>query len=94
MHTEETLKEQIYTQMNGAYIPEAIPEQIKDIVQDEFANGLPCDQAYARIYNAKLRLNERLGTDEDPDIECIINSMFDICRQFSMKMFDYAKTFE
>lgn len=92
MNTNETLKEQIYNQMIGAYSEDSIPEIIRGIVLDEFKANQPCAQAYERVYQAKQNLNERLGTDEDPDIECIINSMFDICKQLSMKMYDYSKT--
>lgn len=94
MYSEETIKEQIYNQMNGVYSPENIPEKVKNIVADEFEEGRPCALAYERVFQAKSRLNERLRSDEDHDIECIIDSMFEICRHLSMKMYDYAKDIE
>lgn len=89
----EELREQIYNQMNGMYVEECIPEDVKGIVQDEFTDGSACDTAYKMVYEAKQRLNDRLGTDEDKDIEIIIDNMFQICKQLSMKMFDYGSKF-
>lgn len=52
--------------------------------------GKPCSEAYKRVYESNRRLCERLGVDEDPDVESIINYMFDITRTVAEKMFAYG----
>lgn len=82
-------KNTIYEIVTGAINAEEGYEQI----ENEFAEGKECDRLYAEIYETKLRLNERLGKpgEEDTDIECIINNMFDICEIVAGKMFDYGR---
>lgn len=44
---------------------------------------------------AKQHISQKLhkSGEEDPDVELIINHMFDICRIIGIKMFEYgAKT--
>ena len=42
-------------------------------VADEFAPGAMCDRLYGEIYEANKRLCERLGVEDDEDVEIIIN---------------------
>lgn len=44
------------------------------------------------IYEAKQYISQKLhkSGEEDPDVELIINHMFDICRIISIKMFEYG----
>ena len=58
--------------------------------QNEFEEGKPCSEAYKRVYELNRRLCERLDVDEDPDVESIINYMFDITRTVAEKMFAYG----
>lgn len=43
------------------------------------------------VYQARKTLCERLGEDEDADVEIIINNMEKISRLLAMKMFEYGK---
>ena len=83
-------KELIYQIMNGDMDLEHI-SLVEDIgIEDEFSENRECEQLYGEVYNAKLRLAEKLGEDEDADVEQIINCMSKISRILSLKMYDYA----
>jgi hypothetical protein len=70
--------------MNGAFIPES------NMVVNEFADGKTCATLYQEVFDANRRLCDRLGEDEDKDIELMINNMQDITKILAMKMFDYG----
>ena len=59
-------------------------------VKNEFSLGGFCDEAYQRVYNANRRLCERLGVEEDKDVESIITDLLDIGEYLALKMFDYG----
>lgn len=84
------IREQIYEAANGMYV-NAEDYVVAGIqIEDEFAEGKNCSKYYEYVYNAKQRLNDRLKTDEDIDVEIIISRMDDITREIAMKMFDYG----
>lgn len=87
----EELKHLIYDVMNGALTLN--PSPLDEIVENEFEVGKPCSKAYNSIYVANQMLCNRLGVEEDRDIECIINSFFSITEYMCMKMFDYGALF-
>ncbi len=63
-------------------------------VENLFAEGSECSNLYSQMLDAYERLCSRLGVvDEDDDVEVIINSMMDIERKVSMKMFEYGMKF-
>ncbi len=85
------LKEQIFEMMNG-FLTEGLlllPEQYT--IEDEFAEGKECCILYEGIYQAERNLCERLGEDENEDVETILNSMEKITRILAMKMYEYGK---
>lgn len=84
-------KELIFQVMNGEIVPGLveIPECLG--VVDEFGDGRECAQLYARVYDAEMRLLEKLGGDEDRDIEEIVHCMGSISKILAMKMFDYGE---
>ena len=79
------LVENVYEAVQGAYADEE-----DYVIQNEFAEGKPCSEVYKRVYEANRRLCERLGVDEDPDVEMIIDSMFEITRTVGETMFEYG----
>ena len=84
------LVENVYEAVCGEYEDEAdyVIQNVQ--IQNEFEEGKICSEAYKRVYEANRRLCERLGVDEEPDVEMIIDGMFDITRIVSEKMFKYG----
>ena len=79
--------EAVYQTLTGQLLPEY---QIPGI-ENTFAPGSKCAILYQRIYNAKLRLCQRLGvTDDDADIEDIANAYEDIMEYLCAKMYAYG----
>jgi hypothetical protein len=57
--------------------------------------GMPCDEAYSRMHEAYDRLRLRLGvTDEDADVEQIIDSLMEYGQELALKMFEYGRIFQ
>ena len=67
--------EAVYQTLIGQLLPEyQVPG-----VENAFAPGNVCNHLYQRIYEAKLRLCQRLGViDDDTDIEDIVDAYEDI----------------
>ena len=88
------LVENVYEAVCGEYADEAdyVIQNVR--IENEFEEGKPCSEAYKRVYAANRRLCERLGVDEDPDVEMIIDSMFVIMRTVGEKMFEYGAVCE
>ena len=63
-------------------------------IQNEFEERKTCSEAYKRVYEANRRLCERLGVDEEPDVEMIIDGMLDITRIVAQRMFQYGAVYE
>ena len=84
-------KEQIFEKMNGFLTEELLllPEQ--HIIEDEFAEGKECCLLYEGVYQAGRNLCERLGEDEDEDVEAILNGMERITKLLAMKMYEYGR---
>lgn len=89
----EQFKEMLYYLMIGAFDLENYPMAESQYVENEYEEGNFCAIAYEEVFNAKLRICERLGIDEDNDVEIIINNLLDIGRHLSMKMYDYGVFF-
>ena len=74
----------VYDTLQGSLIPEACIPGVKNL----FSEGSPCDLAYSEMQDAYLRLLDRLNeTDEDWDVEIIINSFFTILRLTGEEMY-------
>ena len=88
------LVENVYEAVCGEYADEAdyVIQNVR--IQNEFEEGKTSCEAYKRVYDANRRLCERLGVDEDPDVEIIIDSMFEITRTVGEKMFEYGAVYE
>ena len=73
--------EKIYLSMLGE-LTEPVPG-----VRNAFAPGQPCEKLYRQLYEAKCRLGERLGDEEDADLETIVDAFFEINRQMCIRMY-------
>lgn len=82
-------KELIYDKMNG-FLAEGMVSMPEGI-ENEFAEGKECCLLYDGVYQAGRNLCERLGEDEDSDVETILNGMERIARLVSMKMYEYGR---
>ena len=88
------LVENVYEAVCGEYADEAdyVIQNVR--IENEFEEGKTCSEAYKQVYAANRRLCQRLGVDEDPDVEMIIDSMFAITRTVGEKMFEYGAVYE
>ena len=84
-------KEQIHDKMNGFLTEETLSVPEGTVIEDEFAEGKECCLLYEGVYKAGRNLCERLGEDEDSDVEAILNGMERIARLLSMKMYEYGR---
>jgi len=91
-HSEE-LKKLIYDLMNGSLDLQNCPVKESDIVKNEFAEGEVCSRLYQEVYDANRRICERLGVEEDKDVELIISNLLQIGEYECMKMYDYGIIF-
>ena len=81
-------KLQVYHSLVGALV-NPLPD-----VENLFEKGNKGDEIYGGVYDARERLIERLGVNEDPDVELIIDSMLALQREVAMRMYDYGAKFK
>ena len=86
-------KELIFDLMIGSLDLKNYPVTESDYVENEFSQGSFCDETYERIYEANRRLCERLGVEEDKDVESIIEGLMDVGKHLALKMYDYGALF-
>lgn len=90
---KEEWKQMLYDFMNGMYEGDYCRLAKDKFVRDEFTDGSYCMNLYEKVYDANCRICERLGVDEDADVELIISSLMEIGWYLSMKMYDYGVMF-
>ncbi len=76
--------------MNPQTIYEAmLGELVEPIsgIPNAFAPGEPCALWYDEIYEARCRLCQRLGVEEDSDVERILDRFFQINRELCLRMY-------
>lgn len=86
-------KELVYLIMSGSAVTEIIPEDLKNVITDEYEEGRVCEVAYQRLYEASRRICKRFNVEEDDDVECILTNYSLITKFMSMKMFDYGSLY-
>ena len=80
--------ENVYLTLTG----ELLEEYVIPGVHNAFAQGSRCDELYRQIYEANLRLCERLGkTDDDADVELIINNFLEMNQILCLEMYRYGQ---
>ncbi len=84
-------KEQIFDKMNGFLAEGSFSLPGQAAIEDEFAEGKECCLLYEGVYRAGRNLCERLGEDEDEDVETIISGMEKIARVLAMRMYEYGR---
>lgn len=83
-------KKVLFNLMTGVYDAKQIPKDVVALVENEMEPGSICDKLYADVYERNRSLCKRLDVEEDEDIECIINTLFEIAERLSAKMFEYG----
>lgn len=83
----------VYDLMNGSLELDLCTDPEKELVVDEYAAGSKCDQLYEEVFTANRRICQRLGVEEDKDVEIIIRNLLNIGEHLSMKMYDYGEYF-
>ena len=79
----------IYELLTG----ERVPGPDDPAVENLFAEGELCEALYNDVYEANLRLCERLKVQEDQDVEIIINNLLRISKLLGRRMFYYGTKF-
>lgn len=93
MKNNEILKNLVYDGMSGLLDDNCYQTTELKLVQDEFVDGLFCEQAYEEVFLANQRLCQRLGVQADKDVESIIDNLLAISRHLALKMYDYGVRF-
>jgi len=60
-------------------------------VGNAFADGSRCAKLYEEVYHANLRLCDRLGVEEDADVEIIVDRLLEMNRELCLLMFRYGR---
>ena len=79
----------VYDLLNGTRIRQPGDPEVENL----FAIGRECAQLYDQVYDANLRLCQRLGVEEDSDVELIIHSLLRIGEVVGKRMFHYGAEF-
>lgn len=80
----------VYDLVNGSRICQPNDPKVENL----FDEGRECALLYDQVYEANLRLCQRLGAEEDADVEMIINSLIRIGELVGKRMFYYGMEFK
>ncbi|MCI9216701.1 hypothetical protein AALA78_07310 [Lachnospiraceae bacterium 42-17] len=86
-------KRRIFDLMNGSLDLDKHPVPESEVVENEFKEGGVCGILYQEVYYANRRICEKLGVEEDPDVEIIIRNLLEIAEHQSFRMYDYGRSF-
>ena len=79
--------EEIYASLTGQMLAQhRIPE-----VPDAFRDGSPCGVEYEKIYEARCRLETRLGCQDDRDLTMILDGMERIQKELCLQIYLLGK---
>ena len=83
---EDKIAEMIYNRLLGHTLLEIQAYDVDDL----FEEGGRCDGLYQEIYEANLRLCQRLGVEEDRDVQTIIDAFWEITKLVGEKMYHHG----
>ena len=83
---KEKFVDVVYDLVNGVRIRKPDDPDVESL----FTDGQVCERLYNEVYEANLRLCERLGVEEDRDVEVLINSLLKICERVGKRMYRYG----
>lgn len=84
---EDKIAEMVYNRLLGHTLLESRAYEVENL----FEEGSRCDGLYQEIYEANLRLCQRLGVEEDRDVQTIIDSFWEITKLVGEKMYRYGQ---
>ena len=84
---EDKIAEMVYNRLLGHSLLETKAYAVEDLFED----GSRCDALYQDIYDANLRLCQRLGVEEDRDVQTIIDSFWEITKLVGEKMYRHGQ---
>ena len=88
--TDETIAQEVYDSLWGQ-----VGEEYRlPWVEDAAAAGSPCMDLYSRAIESAWKVSERLGAEEDPQVDQIIHDLLELQRMLCLKMFAYGRVWE
>lgn len=69
---------QFYDEIYYSLIGEMAEDSALPWVSNAFSPGSECEQAYTRLLAARDRVNQKLGAEEDADLEQMLQEMLTI----------------
>ncbi len=69
---------QLYDEIYYSLIGEMAEDSALPWIPNAFSPGGECEQAYTRLLAARDRVAEKLGVEEDPDLEQMLQEMLTI----------------
>ena len=84
---EDKIAEMVYDRLLGHNLLTVDAHGVENLFED----GSRCDELYQEIYEANLRICQRLGVEEDRDVQEIIDAFWEITRLVGEKMYHYGK---
>ena len=90
MGANPEFRDMIYNLMTGSIDLDIDPVPESQYVVNEYAEGRDCEKLYERAYYIKQHLFRRLRSEDDEELEQLVNCLCDIEHILSCKMFDYG----
>lgn len=91
-YRSKIFKKAVYEKMSGLLRDGYTQFPELESIEDEFLDGYLCDLS-DQLYDAKDRLYDKLGVDDDPDIEIMLECFDKITEALCSKMYDYGAKF-
>ncbi|MCD8018964.1 MAG: hypothetical protein LUF92_05080 [Clostridiales bacterium] len=86
-------RELVYDLMNGLINLDRNPVPESRYVENEYAERMECETLYAEAQKIKFHLFKRLGSDDDIELERMVDCLCEIGNLMSRRMFDYGWLF-
>lgn len=90
--SSQEFKTMIYNLMNGLWEEDLYPVEESKLVRNEFLSG-EMSQWSEDLYEAKDRVYDKLGVNDDPDIERMLDRFEKITERLCYRMYDYGAYF-
>lgn len=82
---------QFYDEIYYSLIGEMAEDTALPWVPNAFSPGSECEQAYTRLLAARDRVNQKLGAEEDADLEQMLQEMLTIQRILCKKVMELRR---